>query len=1078
MKDLIFTFLCFLTISAISQEYRFPSDLKDKDYCHGKIIVKFKDDYRSIAPTAFVSNQQLVNIANEFELSDVRKNFPSSKPLLNQFNDRGQKLTDLSLYYELIFSPEKNIQKLAFLLEKSGLFQVIQPRYVNKPMAEPDDPQVGQQYHHALIKSFEAWDVEEGDSTVLIGITDAGIQFDHDDLGNWQFNYSDPENGIDDDGNGYIDDIAGWNTATNTNDPTATLSPHGMFTTGLSNATVNNGIGIAGNANQCRFVPIRIDDADGFSYGYEGIVYAADRGCQIINASWGNTFFNPMALDVVNYATINKGSLIIAASGNSGLNEIYYPASYPGVMSVGATGPTDAIWPESTFGPFVDIVAPGELLRSTWPFNGYDISSGTSFSSPLVAGAAALVKSYFPEYTGQQIAERLRVTADTSLFSLSENDTVKGFMGAGRLNMLRALTDPEIPSIRLLNEAFTDNNDNVFVIGDTVRLAGELFNYLADAQNLSVAFSCTSPYIEVINATVNPGLLTGSSSIELEEGALAFRILEGCPYNLDIALRLDYSDDLYHGFEYLTLRVNKDYVNLSSNELSATVTSNGNIGYNSDYAAEGIGITFANSQSLIFSSTLMLGTSANATADNAYASVIPGYDKDFVRVSGAEFTGSGNEVSSSFFTDSASTQRVTVSQRVISAEGDDNFLRYVFTFQNSGVEIIEGLHTGIFTDWEIGDDPGNNNAEYDQENKLNYAYTADGNYVGWALLSDLSAHAYNFNNDGSNGSVTLYDGFSDSEKFDAMSGAISRVSAAGEISALLGTEAISLEPGEIKSIRFALVAGNSLEELQQAAEQAQFEDLVEQLGLALVTVDAGCSQDDGFIQLFTEPVDGTTMRLVNSNSDVLEETQDIFEFEFYGLSTGNYTLEFDFINSGVYVYPFSIEGSPAVDFSISASNTILVLPIAEVEFMANSAENLTYFWDFADGSTSEEQNPVHQFTQTGTFVVSCIASNGTCNDTSFIEILVDNTVGYAQGIEKSFIQVMPNPANQFTQITSSLDDEFISITVYALNGKKLSETKVSGNSAYLETLHLTDGLYMVFVETSKGIQIEKLLVQH
>jgi subtilisin family serine protease len=151
-----------------------------------------------------------------------------------------------------------------------------------------------------------------------------------------------------------------------------------------------------------------------------------------VNASWGSTFANPVSEEAIRYATVNEGMLIIAAAGNSGINEKYYPASYENVFSVGATGASDLKWSSSTFSPAVDIVAPGELVRSCWPFNGYDISSGTSFSAPLVAGTAALVKSHFPNYNSEQIAERIRVTADTSIYSLAGNANWVGMMGSGR----------------------------------------------------------------------------------------------------------------------------------------------------------------------------------------------------------------------------------------------------------------------------------------------------------------------------------------------------------------------------------------------------------------------------------------------------------------------------------------------------------------------------------------------------------------------------------------------------------------------------------------------------------------------
>ncbi|MEZ5173993.1 MAG: S8 family serine peptidase [Bacteroidia bacterium] len=888
MKNLLTLILITIGFCLQAQKYRFPSHLKKSDYVAGQLIAKLKPEHASLATQIQNPQNEIKKLMSLAGFSDVRNNFPSA--------GRPDTKT-LELYLNFYFNENSDIYSKARILETSGLFSHVQPRFVSRPMATPDDPMIGQQYHHALIKTFEAWDIEEGDTTVLIGITDAGIQFDHMDLGNWQYNYADPENGIDDDNNGYTDDIAGWNTANNTNDPTATLSPHGMFTTGLSSATVNNGIGIAGNAYRCRYVPIRIDDAGGFNYGYEGIIYAAERGCQIINASWGNTFYDPMAADVVDYAVNTKGCLIIAASGNSGLNETYYPASYPGVMSVGATGATDVIWNQSTFSPFVDIVAPGELLQSTWPFNGYDVSSGTSFSSPLVAGAAAIVKSHFPEYNAAQIQERLRVTADTALFELPGNDTVALYMGAGRLNMLRALTDPDKPGIRIINSLFTDNNDEIFIPGDTIRLQGDLFNHLADAQNLSVLLSCLSTDIEVVNSSLIAGNLDSQNSYLIPDNQLSFRILGSTPYNLNVDLRLDYFADGYHGWEMLRVQVNNDYLNISSGDLSVTAASNGNIGYSADYAENGIGIRFAGSESLIYSSSFMLGSSDQKMADNAYAAELPGYDSDFFRTEGISFIpGNTNDLNSSFATDSAANPQIDIIQRVLASPADENYINFRFTVKNNSGEAVNGLHGGIFTDWDIND-ALNNTVAWDVTRKMSYASAAGGPFVGWVFLGSENIHPYHFNNDGSAGSIMLYDGFTNAEKFTALSGEETREDASGEISALIGTESFNLNAGDSLNLRFALVAGNNQQELIDAANAAIVRDRFEQLQLVYVAVGESCAQNDGFIQFFTEPVEDASVRLIAPDETVLIETTDIWEFEYNNLGDGEYTLEFIFGNS-------------------------------------------------------------------------------------------------------------------------------------------------------------------------------------
>jgi subtilisin family serine protease len=387
--------LILFAANTSAQQMFYPENLQQSDFVQGAIIFKLKDSYLEKLGDGL--NTEKFEIELNIEgIADIRQSFPKVQKPQNAFDRAGRKYADLRGIGTMQHTGNKPLKRVLFELVKSGYFEWVQPRFVQRPMFTPNDPQIAQQYHHALIKTFEAFDIEQGDTNVYIGITDAGIQFEHQDLGNVRYNYADPVNGLDDDNNGYIDDFRGWNTASNTNNPTATLSPHGMFTTGMSSATVNNGIGVAGNAYRCKFVPVRIDDANGFTFGYEGIVYLAELGCKFINASWGGTFPDPFGEEIIRYATVNKEALVVAAAGNSGINEKYYPASYEGVFSVAATGAADIAWSGSTFGPRVDICAPGELVRSCWPFNGYDVSSGTSFSAPLVTGAAALVKSHFP----------------------------------------------------------------------------------------------------------------------------------------------------------------------------------------------------------------------------------------------------------------------------------------------------------------------------------------------------------------------------------------------------------------------------------------------------------------------------------------------------------------------------------------------------------------------------------------------------------------------------------------------------------------------------------------------------------
>ncbi len=1055
----------FLFHSAQSQQYAIPQGLKADQYVAKTLLFKLRETNRSIAQNNHISANQFNDVLSQLGITTLKKNFPSVKQPSKKFNESGEALVDLTLIYELHYTAEISIYTAAALLQKTGLFEYIQPRFISKPMAVPNDPLVAQQYHHALIKSFEAWDVEQGDTSVFIGITDAGIQFEHEDLWNVAYNYADPLNGIDDDGNGYIDDFRGWNTANNTNDPTATLSPHGMFTTGMSNATSNNGLGLAGNANKCRFVPIRIDDVNGFSYGYEGIVYAAARGCQIVNASWGSTFANPVSEDAIRYATVNEGMLIIAAAGNSGLNEKYYPASYENVFSVGATGAADLKWSSSTYSPSVDIVAPGELVRSCWPFNGYEISSGTSFSAPLVAGAAALVKSHFPNYTSEQIAERIRVTADTSIYSLAGNSAWVGMMGSGRLNMLRALTDPEKPSVHFTQVQTADiTGDSILQPGETILITGIYKNFLAPTQNLNAVISCASPYVTLLSNTNNLGIISTLSSISNASQPFSIQVNSDVPYNHDILIRIDYSDVGYAAFEYIELRLNPDYLNIDINRLHTTITSRGSIGYNNNYATNGLGITFENSSSLIYASGFMLGSSAVKTADNVYAASIPGYDNDFIREQGAQFTlKNANEqrVQSQFYTDSASNNRIQVIQTssALSASSDDAAVVIRYVIKNTGATEVNGLSGGIFTDWDI-QNATNNGAAWDANRKLSYAFSPSGIYAGIKLLEGPGAHGYCFNSNGASGSINLIDGFSGAEKFATLSGSQTRDNAAiGDVANLIGTGAFNLAAGDSISLSFVLLAANDLSALQVAADRAQSLYNFNSLNASIEIQDATCSITVGNVSISSSTAAGTSFTILNQQGTTIASSSDLSNFTLDNLTSGNYQIRFNFADNTSYIQDFQIANLIPVSLNISASAEILAFPNTIVDFTANAEGVTSYYWDFNDDSpTSEEQNPTHDFYVEGNYTVSCVSSNGLCSDTATINIIIEAPLGISSLNEN--VNIYPNPSSSILHIQSSETIE--NMRIIDLDGREIMNQKfVNSKTIQLNVSALESGIYFI-----------------
>jgi hypothetical protein len=269
---------------------------------------------------------------------------------------------------------------------------------------------------------------------------------------------------VDDDGNGYVDDVTGWDFANNDasvqagqTKPNGTGTDHGTEVSGILAATGNNGKGLAGVNWSTKLLPLQAINDDGYGNTLtvgEAIYYAADRGVDVISLSLGSTGSDPYTRQAVQYA-LDKGSLVVAASGNDGCNCMLYPANYPEVLAVGANNPSNQRASFSSFGGNLDIVAPGEnMISSTWsPSNqtsayvgGID---GTSFAAPYVSGLLSLARSQQPDATWGELVSSLISTANHS--GLSAASPFSSYIGSGYAragSYLTRATTPAQPGMR------------------------------------------------------------------------------------------------------------------------------------------------------------------------------------------------------------------------------------------------------------------------------------------------------------------------------------------------------------------------------------------------------------------------------------------------------------------------------------------------------------------------------------------------------------------------------------------------------------------------------------------------------
>jgi len=278
----------------------------------------------------------------------------------------------------------------------------------------PDDPSWALQWGPQIVRAPAAWDLHTGSPSVVVAVLDTGIDLQHADLSGQLWTNADeiPGNGLDDDANGYVDDVYGWNVLDGGSNTVDDDYGHGTHVSGIIAARGNNGLGIAGMAWNSRLMIVKVldENGDGYYSGLaEGLAYAADNGAQIANLSLGGSASSQILQDAIDYAHA-RGTLIVASAGNSS-TDIQYPAASDHTLAVAASTESDVRARYSCYGPEMDLTAPGSLIYSTCMGGGYCFKSGTSMAAPHVAGLAAVLLAQRPGLTPEQITQRLIETA-------------------------------------------------------------------------------------------------------------------------------------------------------------------------------------------------------------------------------------------------------------------------------------------------------------------------------------------------------------------------------------------------------------------------------------------------------------------------------------------------------------------------------------------------------------------------------------------------------------------------------------------------------------------------------------------
>ncbi len=818
--------------------FTMPEGVTSANILEGKVIFKMKEAAAPYLKAGEIQIKEVNEVLSSLKATDTRKIFPHHQPPAQKTHFSGQPYSDLSRIYATEIPSDMSLEEAINALYRTGFVEYAQPWYIPEVLFEPDDPLIESQYYLENIKAFEAWDIEQGDSTVVVAIVDTGIDLFHPDLINdIAYNYDDPIDDEDSDNDGYIDNYYGWDLGDNNNSPQWDVNAHGVHVAGIAGASTNNQTGMAGTGFQSRILPIKVSDEDGrLVRAYEGVIYAADQGAQIINCSWGSAISpGQFGQDIINYAVLNKNALVVAAAGNSNNQVRIYPASYVNAFSVAGTNADDHKWAGSSYGKLVDISAPGQDVFSTWPNGSYTTSNGTSMAAPIVSGAAALLKAQFPDYNALQIAAQLKVTTD-NIDTLPANEAYAGLLGTGRLNMYRALTETHHPYLMLSQLQHPEEYYQLFNPGETFELAAEFINLLADTENITAVLSTQSSYVEILSGESLLGEVLHLETTHNFNNPFIIKISEDIPASHEVTFSLNFynGDSNFAGQQSFSITFNLDYIDFQANQIQTTINSRGNVGFNYPDYNQGVGFLYSNAnqnRSLIKCAGFLAGVSSSKVVDNIYGPAEDSFSDAFYSLENARIVEDPElgdlQIKGSFNDSLAEYARIgiQVDYSVFAFEENslDKFLILEYHIINQSGENQPGFYAAFFADWAL-QEVKNHQAAYDTDHRMGYAWsTSGGNYTGIKLLTLDNIRHYAFDNQGYGGSMRIDNGFTSFQKYTAMKS--TRDNAGffdkdNDISTMISTGPFNLLPDDTLTVAFALLAGDHLNDLQASAQRA------------------------------------------------------------------------------------------------------------------------------------------------------------------------------------------------------------------------------------------------------------------
>ena len=699
---------------------------------------------------------------------------------------------------------------IATLRVGCGPIECAAPWCVLELCGAPNDPEATKQGLLQLIRATDAWDVEDGSDSVVIGISDSGVRQDHEDLKDALYIRASeiPDNLIDDDNNGYIDDYNGYSFSakddgvgySNTFNPN---NGHGTSVAGTTGARVNNNVGIAGVANRCRMFPLRTmpNGTSGIVYGYESIMYCATNGIQVVNCSWGGQSRSCIDQDVVAYA-IARGTAVVAAAGNHGSPNPFYPAAYPGVFSVGVVDASDNVVPMSGHGPTVDVMAPGHGSWSTANDGTYAGFCCTSGSSPIAAAIVGLVRSRHPELGPLEACAVVRATAKQSPWATIPSSIDPLLLPQGRVDALSAVSaDPDTLVSIILDSVFVRGPQNAtrWTVGDTIEVRLRLRNELAP-----ITLNQMSS-IRLAGIATRGIELVGNTSLSIAASADHGQLLTLPPIRFVVTRATDTAT-----FAVVTLEGTRNgvpfqqvlsshitplpaFTTLANDRLRISIGDRGRLGNTDIQRGQGDGVSFDTYCGQLYESGYIVSANSKVV-DNVRAD--RGVNDHFRSIKG--FVRPNPELGIMQDLDAPDSLRlgVQIEQRV-ALDSIQGLLVLDVTVTNVSDTTLHDLALGWFSDWDLGPQPADNTTY--TKNNAQISRCARGPFVAQRITSDWSdvtPTLHGMDN------VSTYGGFPVARKYRLLRGQESPFIGVTDIATVVGVHVASpLPPHHVRNFR-------------------------------------------------------------------------------------------------------------------------------------------------------------------------------------------------------------------------------------------------------------------------------------